>query len=248
LSARPILIVLHQPRPDAAPGAEVIQCLMSETPTTGALRVLLVEDDVLLGTLLQELLAGQPEVRFLGIATTAQQALEKVEECRPDLVLLDIGLPDRSGLDVVADLTEHYPEIRVLMLTLADDMESVLAAFRSGALGYIPKRSAMQSLGPALQAIRRGQAWIDPEMSLAVLRELRSLSVRVASLSGPRDPLTDRERQVATLVSQGRSDDEIAAELGLSPHTVRVHIKRIRHKLKLPNRAALAAYMARDLR
>lgn len=212
------------------------------------LRVLLVEDDILLGTLLRDLLAAQPDVEFLGTATTAEQALERAEELRPDLVLLDIGLPDRSGLDVLEELTVSYPRLRVLMLTLADDMDSVLSAFRQGAVGYIPKRTAMQSLGPAITAMRNGHAWIDPEMSLAILGELRRLSQQLVTLTRPRDRLTERERQVAELVARGGSDEEIGRQLGLSPHTIRVHIKRIRHKLTLPNRAALAAYIAREAR
>jgi DNA-binding NarL/FixJ family response regulator len=213
-----------------------------------SLRVLLVEDDVLLGTLLRDLLSQQPGVRLLGIAGSAEQALTTAQQERPDLILLDINLPDRSGLDLLEELTQSYPDLPVLMLTLADDMESVLAAFRSGAIGYIPKRSALQSLAPALAAVRSGRGWIDPEMTLPVLRELRRLSEQLSTLHGPKDPLTDRERQVAERVARGNSDDQIAGELGLSPHTVRVHIKRIRHKLSLPNRAALAAYIARESR
>jgi DNA-binding NarL/FixJ family response regulator len=221
---------------------------MNPNLSSESLRVLLVEDDVLLGTLLQELLSQQPGVQLLGIAASAEQAVATAQQQRPDLVLLDIGLPDRSGLELLEELTQTYPELPVLMLTLADDMESVLAAFRSGAVGYIPKRSALQSLAPALAAVRSGRGWIDPEMTLPVLRELRRLSEQLAAVRGPKDPLTDRERQVAERVSRGSSDDQIAGELGLSPHTVRVHIKRIRHKLQLPNRAALAAYIAREAR
>ena len=101
----------------------------------GELRVLLVEDDVLLGTLLQELLSRQPDVRLVATATTAEQALAAAETTHPDLVLLDIGLPDRSGLELLVDLVEGNPSLRVLMLTLADDMEWVLTAFRCGAIG-----------------------------------------------------------------------------------------------------------------
>lgn len=208
------------------------------------LRVLLIEDDVLLGTLLQELLNTQGGVHLVGTATTAEQGLEAAREHAPDLVLLDIGLPDRSGLDLLADLIEEFPNLRVLMLTLADDMESVLTAFRCGAIGYIPKRTAMQSLAPAIQAAHSGKAWIDPEMTLAIIRELRRLSTQLAALQRPDAQLTAREREVAHLVARGASDQDIAGELALSPHTVRVHIKRIRHKLGLGNRAALAAYIA----
>jgi DNA-binding NarL/FixJ family response regulator len=209
----------------------------------GELRVLLVEDDVLLGTLLQELLSRQPDVCLVGSATTAEEALVAARETRPDLVLLDIGLPDRSGLELLADLVEGDPALRVLMLTLADDMESVLTAFRCGAIGYIPKRLAMQSLVPAIQVARKGQAWIDPEMTIAVLGELRRLSTQLEALQRPDAQLTAREREVANLVARGQPDQEIAEQLNLSPHTVRVHIKRIRHKLGLSNRAALAAYI-----
>src|SRR5262249_43736978 len=116
---------------------------MNANASDESLRVLLVEDDVLLGTLLQELLSQQPGVRLLGMAASAEQALNTARQQKPDLVLLDIGLPDRSGLELLEELTESYPELPVLMLTLADDMESVLAAFRSGAIGYIPKRTAL---------------------------------------------------------------------------------------------------------
>jgi two-component system NarL family response regulator len=207
------------------------------------LRVLLVEDDVLLGTLLQELLSRQPDVRLVGTATSAEEALAVAGAEHPDLVLLDIGLPDRSGLELLVDLVEASPTARVLMLTLADDMESVLTAFRCGAIGYIPKRLAMQSLVPAIQAARNGLPWIDPAMTLAVLAELRRISEELESLQRPDSQLTEREREVAHLVAFGAPDQEIATRLELSPHTVRVHIKRIRHKLGLSNRAALAAYI-----
>jgi len=220
----------------------------TQSESTETLGALLVEDDVLLATLLQEIVSGQPGVRLVGTAVSADQALEAARELHPDLILLDIGLPDRSGLDVLKELTQQYPEIRVLMLTLADDMDSVLAAFRAGAIGYIPKRTALHSLAPAIAAVRNGQAWIDPDMSLDIVRELQRVSAALEAARVARDPLTERERQVATMVARGGSDDEIARELRLSPHTVRVHIKRIRRKLGVPNRAALAAYIAREKR
>jgi DNA-binding NarL/FixJ family response regulator len=226
-------------------------------PPTGAarapdpaapLRVLLVEDDVLLGTLLEELLAGRPAVELVATAHTATDAEVAVARTKPDVVLLDIGLPDRSGLELHADLLAARPGLRVLMLTLADDPTTALAAFRAGAIGYIPKRLAMHSLGEALEAARRGHPWLDPEMTLALLGELRRLSAALAELQRPDAALTARERQVADAVAQGRTDEAIASELALSPHTVRVHIKRIRHKLGLGNRAALAAFIAGQVR
>lgn len=222
--------------------------LMNPIDPSRPARVLLVEDDVLLGTLLQELLSSQPAVKLVGVATTAAEAWQLAERSRPDIVLLDIGLPDRSGLDLLPELTRELPDLRVVMLTLADDMDSVLAAFRSGAIGFIPKRSAMQCLSTAIEAVRKGHAWIDPAMTLAVLQELRSLSARMAALQKQAEPLSAREREVGELVARGCRDDEIARELHLSPHTIRVHIKRIRHKLNLPNRAALAAYIANERR
>lgn len=207
------------------------------------LHILLVDDHEVVRLGLATLLEDVPGVMVVGEAGSAQEALAACERLNPDLVILDIRLPDQPGVDVCRHITERWPHIQVIMLTSYTDDDLIAEAVLAGAAGYVLKQVGNEELLRAIQAVRRGEALLDPKVTQRILQRMRQTE-RLLDASAFRD-LSKREIEVLHLVSQGKSNREIAEALSVSEKTVRNHVSSLLDKLVLSNRIELATYAVR---
>jgi two-component system, NarL family, response regulator DevR len=204
------------------------------------LRILLVDDHEVVRLGLSTLLEDVPHTTVVGEAGTAKEALQACQHLMPDLVLLDIRLPDQNGLEVCRQISQCWPRTRVVILTSFVNDELIAEAILAGATGYVLKQVGNQELLRAVEAVREGNALLDPEVTQRVLQRLRKTEFLVDA-SAFRD-LSRREMEVLLLVSQGKGNQEIAGELAVSEKTVRNHVSSLLDKLGLSNRVELATY------
>jgi two-component system response regulator DevR len=204
------------------------------------LRILLVDDHEVVRLGLATLLEDTPGVTVVGEAGSAREALRACERLDPDLVILDIRLPDQPGVDVCRHITERWPHIRVIMLTSYTNDDLITEAILAGAAGYVLKQVGNEELLRAIEAVRRGEALLDPQVTQRVLQRMRQTERLLDA--GAFRALSKREIEVLFLVSQGKSNREIAEVLVLSEKTVRNHVSNLLNKLGLSNRIELATY------
>ena len=203
-------------------------------------RILLVDDHEVVRLGLKSLLERHPQFEIIGEAASAREALEQVEANHPDVVVMDIRLPGTSGIEACEEITSHYPETRVLMLTSYAEDEMLFSAIRAGASGYILKQIGGEELVRALEAVARGEALLDPAVTQRVFQEVRR-AVKEEEASAFMH-LSQQEKHVLLLVSEGRTNREIAKALFLGEGTVRNYVSSILSKLGVSNRAEAAAY------
>ncbi len=207
------------------------------------LRLLLVDDHEVVRIGLRTLLNDEPDMEVVGEASTAADAIRLSTQLQPDVVLLDVRLPDGSGIDA-CQIIRKNSECQVLILTSYADDELVMEAINSGAAGYVLKQISIGELLRAIRAVGAGDAVLDPQITVRVLKRVRQLE-RSSSASAFHD-LSEREMQVLMLVAAGKSNAEIGKELHLSPTTVRNHVSTILSKLGFANRIEAAIYAVRN--
>jgi two-component system, NarL family, response regulator DevR len=203
-------------------------------------RILLVDDHEVVRLGLKALLERHPQFEVVGEAGSAREALEQVENNHPDVVVMDIRLPGTSGIEACEEITSRFPETRVLMLTSYAEDEMLFSAIRAGASGYILKQIDGEELVRALEAVARGEALLDPAVTQRVFQEVRR-AVKEEEASAFVH-LSQQEKHVLLLVSEGRTNREIAKALFLGEGTVRNYVSSILSKLGVSNRAEAAAY------
>jgi len=203
-------------------------------------RILLVDDHEVVRLGLKSLLERHPQFEIVGEAASAREALEQVENNHPDVVVMDIRLPGVSGIEACEEITSRFPETRVLMLTSYAEDEMLFSAIRAGASGYILKQIGGEELVRALEAVARGEALLDPAVTQRVFQEVRR-AVKEEEASAFIH-LSQQEKHVLLLVSEGRTNREIAKALFLGEGTVRNYVSSILSKLGVSNRAEAAAY------
>jgi len=208
-----------------------------------ALRLLLVDDHQVVRLGLRALLEGEPVFEVVGEAGTAADAMQAADSLRPDVVLMDIRLPDRSGIAACQQIRQRWPATQVLMLTSYTDEDLVLEAISAGAAGYVLKQIGTDDLVQAVRAVGQGDAVLDPAVTRKVLARVRQAEQEVHSAAF-RD-LSERELQVLVLVAEGKTNAEIGKVLMLSEKTVRNHVSTILSKLNLTNRIEAATYAVR---
>jgi DNA-binding NarL/FixJ family response regulator len=204
------------------------------------IRVLLVDDHEIVRLGLMTLINDQENMEVVGEAGTASEALRAVQELQPQVVLMDVRLPGEGGIEAARQITERYPETKVVMLTSFADDELVVRAIRAGAVGYVLKQVGNEELLRAISAAAQGDALLDPATTSRLLSRVREAE-RKADENAFRD-LSDRELEVLAEVTHGKSNAEIGEVLNLSEKTVRNYVSSILDKLALNNRIELATY------
>ena len=203
------------------------------------IRVLIIEDHPLMQEGLAAALSRDPGITIVGRADTGEEGIALAISEKPDVVCLDLHLPDMGGVAILERLREQAPGARALIVTASEHAETLLQAVAAGAAGYLTKRSATEEIRQAIITVHGGGSVINPTLAAHLLREYS----RGADGSGQARPLlTDREREVLRLVAQGYTDKEIAAELYVSARTVQNHLGSVRAKLGLNRRAELARW------
>lgn len=203
-------------------------------------RILLVDDHEVVRLGLRALLDHHAQFDVVGEASTAKEALEMVARLHPDIVLMDIRLPGTSGIEACEEIVHQFPDTRVVMLTSYAEDEMLFSAIRAGASGYILKQIGGEDLIRSLEAVGRGEALLDPAVTQRVFQEVRR-AVKEEEASAFAN-LSQQERHVLLLVSEGRTNREIAKALFLGEGTVRNYVSSILSKLGVSNRAEAAAY------
>jgi len=203
-------------------------------------RILLVDDHEVVRLGLKSLLEHHPQFEVIGEAGTAKEAIELVGRIKPDIVLMDIRLPGMSGIEACEEITHNFPETRVVMLTSYAEDEMLFSAIRAGASGYVLKQIGGDDFIRALVAVGRGEALLDPAVTQRVFQEVRR-AVKEEEASAFVN-LSQQERHVLLLVSEGKTNREIAKALFLGEGTVRNYVSSILSKLGVSNRAEAAAY------
>ena len=203
-------------------------------------RILLVDDHEVVRLGLKSLLERHPQFEVAGEASSAREAMEQVAALKPDVVLMDIRLPGTSGIEACEEIVNKYPNTRVIMLTSYAEDEMLFSAIRAGASGYILKQIGSSELVKALEAVSRGEALLDPAVTQRVFQEVRR-AVKEEEASAFAH-LSQQEKHVLLLVSEGKTNREIAKSLFLGEGTVRNYVSSILSKLGVNNRAEAAAY------
>lgn len=203
-------------------------------------RVLIVDDHALVRLGLMTLIDDQPNMQVVGEAGTAAEALRKVEQLRPDVVLMDIRMPGEGGIEATRQITSQFPGSRVIILTSFAEDELVLQAIQAGAAGYVLKQAHNEELLRAINAVSQGEALLDPATTARLLSAMREMSFR-ADEDAFRD-LSERELEVLAELTRGKTNAEIGETLYLSEKTVRNHVSTILQKLQLSNRVELATF------
>ena len=212
------------------------------------LRVLVCDDHPVYRDGLSMLLGSLSGIEVVGVAADGRQAVERARELRPDVVVMDLQMPGLNGIDATAAVVADAPDLAVLVLTMYEDDESVFAAMRAGARGYLLKGAGQDDIARAICAVAGGELILGPALArrAAAYFSAAARSPAPAASDGPAFPeLTEREREVLALVAAGRSNAQIAAALYLSPKTVRNNVSAIFAKLQVAGRAE-AIVRARD--
>ena len=207
-------------------------------------RLLIADDDDLMRAGLAELLTADSEIQIVGQAATGREAVEQAHRLGPDLVLMDVRMPDLDGIAATRELARAAPAVKVLVLTTFEQDEYVFGALRAGASGFLLKRTRPEELLAAVHTVAAGEALLSPSVTRRVIDRMAQQPTPELADQARLDALTPREREVLALIARGLSNREIAAALTVEESTVRTHVKRILMKLQLRDRvqAVIFAY------
>ena len=215
---------------------------------TGAIRVLLADDHDILRDGLRALLSMAPDVVVAGEARTGSEAVAEAERLRPQVVLMDISMPELDGVEACRRIRQQSPEVRVLFLTMHESEEYFFRALQAGAAGYIIKRTAAADLLAAVRAVARGESFLSPSLAHALVTDYAERGTRPQAAEAASDSyetLTSREREVLQLVGEGNTNQEIADRLRISIKTVQTHRAAVMEKLGLRDVTHLVRYTVR---
>ncbi|HVB10000.1 MAG TPA: response regulator transcription factor [Bacillota bacterium] len=201
-----------------------------------SIRVVIADDHAVVREGTRQILEQQPGLEVVGEAADGPGAVAVIRQTQPDVAVLDMRLPGKSGIEVTREVTAEQPDVRVLILSAYDDEDYVAAAVQAGALGYVLKTATERELAEAVAEVAAGRPVVAP----VIAQKLARLWGRAPA--APRGPLTPRELEVLELVTRGLRNKEIGQELGLSPRTVEVHLKNVYEKLGVTSRTQAVAY------
>ena len=208
------------------------------------IRVLIADDHTLFRRGIAAALASQPELEVVGEAVDGLEAIAKAKELNPDVVLMDLNMPNCSGLEATQALQSEMPQVKILVLTVSDSESDLFAAVKYGARGYLLKKAEPEELVHAISSVAQGGVMVSPLMATKLLAEFNDLTagVQKGPIEKPEAKLSPREGEVLQLVAKGATNKEIADSLFISENTVKTHLQNIMEKLHLANRSQAAAY------
>lgn len=206
------------------------------------IRVLIADDHTIVRSGITALLAQVPDIEVVGEASDGQQAITQAAILHPDVILMDLVMPNVDGIEAIRQIKARQPDSRILVLTSFAADDKVFPAIKAGALGYLLKESRPSDLIEAIRQVYRGESALHPTIARKVLHELTHPPARPPTP----DPLTEREMDVLRLVAQGLGNQEIATKLHVGNATVRTHVSNILAKLHLANRIQVALYVLRE--
>jgi two-component system NarL family response regulator len=218
-----------------------------KAPPEDTVSVLIVDDHALFRRGLQMVLEGEPDIDVVGEASDGQEAVERAERTSPDVVLMDVRMPKRSGIEATRAIKDMLPSTKILMLTISDEEADLYEAIKAGASGYLLKEISIDEVANAVRAVQQGQSLISPSMASKLLTEFAAMVKRRderSQVPGPR--LTERELEVLKLVAKGMNNRDIGAELFISENTVKNHVRNILEKLHLHSRMEAVVYAVRE--
>jgi two-component system NarL family response regulator len=216
-----------------------------KAPGSEPIRVVVVDDQELFRRGLTMLLGVEPDIKVVGEAGDGISAATMVANVVPDIVLLDVRMPKRTGLEACIEIKQLVPAARIIMLTVSDEEADLYEAVKNGASGYPLKDSSIDEVAQAVRVVAEGQSLISPSMAVKLLDEFKEMS-RSDRQQVPSPRLTDRELEVLKLVAQGLNNREIAKRLFISENTVKNHVRNILEKLQLHSRMEAVMYAVRE--
>jgi DNA-binding NarL/FixJ family response regulator len=223
------------------------------SPTDGAavlaepIRVLVVDDHALFRRGLEMVLAQEQDIDVVGEAADGGEALEMAQELLPDVILMDVRMPRRGGIEACSAIKGVIPSVRIVMLTISDEEADLFEAVKAGASGYLLKEISIDEVATAIRAVAGGQSLLSPSMASKLLSEFATMARRGKEAEQvPLPRLTERELEVLKLVARGLNNRDIAKELFISENTVKNHIRNILEKLQLHSRMEAVVYAVRE--
>jgi len=234
---------LEEPVTDTTPGSVPASAGLVVEP----IRVLVVDDHALFRRGLQMVLEQEPDIEVVGEASDGAEAVTTAAETLPDIVLMDVRMPKRGGIDACTSIHETVPSAKIIMLTISDEEADLYDAIKAGAMGYLLKEISIEEVASAIRAVHGGQSLISPSMASKLLTEFASMIKKTDDRQQvPTPRLTDREMEVLKLVAKGMNNRDIAKQLFISENTVKNHIRNILEKLQLHSRMEAVVYAVRE--
>ena len=228
---------------DVDPAQTAVPRATSDDP----IRVLVVDDHALFRRGLQMVLEQEDDIDVVGEAGDGAEAVEKSADTMPDIVLMDVRMPKRGGIDACTAIKDAVPSAKIIMLTISDEEADLYDAIKAGASGYLLKEISIEEVAAAIRAVHEGQSLISPSMASKLLSEFASMIKRTDERQQvPTPRLTDREMEVLRLVAKGLNNRDIAKQLFISENTVKNHIRNILEKLQLHSRMEAVVYAVRE--
>lgn len=211
------------------------------------IRLIIVDDHVVVRSGLRMLLETEGGIEIVAEAGSAGEAIQAIQQTQPDVVLMDIGLPDMSGIEATRQIKQRFPQVQVVALTIYEDEEYFFRMLEAGASGYVPKRAAPEELVLAIETAARGEVYLYPSMAKLLVRDYLAQQAHrpKEDLPANGEPLTPREQEILALLAEGATNEQIAERLVISPKTVARHRENIMEKLNLHSRAELVRYAIR---
>ena len=211
------------------------------------LRVMVVDDHALFRRGLEMVLSAEDDLMLVGEASDGEEAVEKAQELMPDVVLMDVRMPKRSGIEAAGHIRELLPHCKILMLTISDEESDLYDAIKAGAAGYLLKEIPIEEVADAIRSVWAGQSRISPSMASKLLTEFAAISKEADERPQmPAPKLTDREMEVLRLMAEGMNNKDIAKELYISENTVKNHVRNILDKLHMRSRMEAVIYAVKE--
>ena len=207
--------------------------------SSNRIRVIIVDDHAVVRSGLEQLLATTDDIELVGTATNGNEAIDRVQELRPDVVLMDLSMPELDGVEATRRISETHPDSHVLVLTSFSDQSRILDALGAGADGYLLKHSDPDDIADAIRAVHAGGSPLDPKAARTLLESRRNRR------AAPQ--LTDREREVLRLVRDGLANKQIARRLGIAERTVKAHLTSVFQRLGVTDRTQAALWASEHL-